>query len=191
MELDVYKGNKSDDTPINQLIIDFDIPRLDYLFTASFQLSESADKTASPPLATLGEAIAGKVVISHTTGWASPPRESQTSGPSEDLIYEVHADPQLWLICGPRRGRFSAKEDEISAFDVTLIPLRTGLLLLPVVEVRPADPDAGKTSETNCTSKCQALMVTENVQSTTVGLGNGSQLQPGVKLLEAERRSLI
>lgn len=60
---------------------------------------------------------------------------------SIEFIYEIRADPDnKWLVSGQRRTRFTMKmgceaEDEVHRFRVFLIPLVTGELLFPSVEI--------------------------------------------------------
>ena len=51
------------------------------------------------------------------------------------FVYDINADPETWLIAGSKRKRFSAQEGQVFRSRVFLIPVRTGRVLLPRVEV--------------------------------------------------------
>jgi hypothetical protein len=53
-----------------------------------------------------------------------------------DFIFTLDAPADTWLIGGQRRAAFSAREGEERCFGVVLVPLRTGVLGVPGVDVR-------------------------------------------------------
>ena len=76
---------------------------------------------------------------------ASEPADDSNpeSGPSSvEFIYEIRADSDhRWLVSGQRRSRFTMKagfggEDEVHRFPVFLVPLVTGELLFPNVDIK-------------------------------------------------------
>lgn len=50
-------------------------------------------------------------------------------------------DYENWLLSGKRRLRFVSKPGEVNEFSISLVPLRTGNLLLPSVRVSAVSPE--------------------------------------------------
>lgn len=124
--------------------------------------------------------------ISHTRKWSSPSSlvKAANIGSSSDAIdftYTLEANPETWLIAGPRRAHFSAKEDEVLEWQVLLVPLKPGVVLLPSVEVRARIKvrDDGKEAEPlNCETDYldygETVLIVPDVRSSTVGIGDMS-----------------
>ncbi|KAF7572199.1 hypothetical protein PtrM4_096990 [Pyrenophora tritici-repentis] len=102
------------------------------------------------------EPLPATLRISHTRRWATPSllvSAASIDTPTDpiDFYYTIDANPDVWLVAGPRRAQFSAKEDEVMEWDIVLIPLRAGNALMPNVEVRakvkPKDESAKKGDE--------------------------------------------
>jgi hypothetical protein len=127
--------------------------------------------------------------ISHSRRWASPSSlvsAANIADPTDpiDFVYTIDANPEAWLVAGQRRAHFTATEDQEHEWPIVLIPLRPGNMLLPNVDIRPrikAKADKGKGSadaqveilncETDCLSFGDAVMVVQDVRSSTVGVG--------------------
>jgi hypothetical protein len=111
--------------------------------TAELQLQPaSADADPSSSHAAVGQMIAAELCIRHTRRWCSPTNQGYADQPLE-CSYELHANPELWLLGGRRRGNFLARDGETLRFTVLLLPQKPGHLLLPGLEVRafaPAQP---------------------------------------------------
>lgn len=125
-----------------------------------------------------------ELCIKHTRRWGSPSSLTSLanlSSPDDaiDFVYTVEANPDVWLIAGQRRAQFAAKEDEEHKAQIVLIPLRSGNVLLPNVEIRAkiapkADQrDSGEelNCETDYLSYGESVMVVPDVRSSTVGVG--------------------
>lgn len=63
------------------------------------------------------------------------------NGSNEDFFYDIDVDYDNWLLSGKRRLRFSSKPDQAMDFPISLVPLKTGNLLLPSVRVSAVTPD--------------------------------------------------
>ncbi|KAL4790058.1 trafficking protein particle complex subunit 10 [Aspergillus venezuelensis] len=123
------------------IIIPVDIPEIQVVHTAELRLSNLADKTEAP-YAAVGQTIPAELRISHTRRWCAPDhRESDPNAPLE-FSYELHANPELWMVGGRRRGNFTAVEGETKTFAVMLLPQKAGHLLLPGLEIRSFVPPA-------------------------------------------------
>jgi hypothetical protein len=166
------------------------------LHTAS--LSLKVPETISPhasTVAVVGHPLQTSLRIKHTRRWANPDslvKAAKLADKDEriDFVYSLEAHPENWLIAGPRRAHFSAKEGETLSFPITLLPLRSGNMLLPAVEIRPrikgdkrmsGAPDAprvevtGEEEELNCEvdylDHGECVLVVPDIGSSTVGVG--------------------
>lgn len=168
-------------------------------YTRTYLPTDSAWPVGEPRTATLS--------ISHTRRWSTPAELKEAAGLEDEdgplhFVYEVEANPDLWLIGGPRRGMFWQEEgeDEKIEFELLLVPLRKGDWAVPGVDVRAVRPpkrkddgeaggrrdsraemgnDAEAEGEPEITCECyyedafQRVLVVPDVRSTTVGLMNG------------------
>lgn len=125
--------------------------------------------------------------ISHTRRWASYASLVSAANLDEptdpiDFVYTIDAHPDVWLVAGQRRAHFSATEDQEHEWPIILIPLRPGNTLLPNIDIRPRlKPKADKgeqaeilNCETDNLSFGDAVMVVQDVRSSTVGVGDMS-----------------
>jgi hypothetical protein len=155
--------------------------------TASLSL-ENTEKPASysPPIAVAGQPVSTELRIRHTRRWGSRNKLASlanipSSDAAIDFVYTVEAHPETWLVAGPRRAHFSAKEDEEHTAQIVLIPLKSGNALLPNVEIRPrvqakaesggAEEEDQLNCETDYLSYGESVVVVPDVRSCTVGIG--------------------
>jgi len=154
---------------IRRLDITVPVPRLPVLHTAKLLLQ----KNASQILAT-GALVSAQLSIFHTRRWDSADvydSLTQDTDGALDFVFELDAPPDTWLIAGQRRTRFSAKEDEVKTWQILLIPLKPGKILLPSVEVRPAGKGMDELScDTFYESMGETALVIDDVGSTTITL---------------------
>ncbi|RAL11132.1 putative TMEM1 family protein [Aspergillus homomorphus CBS 101889] len=118
------------------IIIPVDIPHIQVVHTAELRLTNLTDQ---PRHAAVGQMIAAELSIHHTRRWCSPDQREQADGPLE-FTYELHANPDSWLVGGRRRGNFTANEGETKTFAIMLLPQKAGHLLLPGLEIRSFVP---------------------------------------------------
>ncbi|KAI9836242.1 MAG: hypothetical protein M1819_001579 [Sarea resinae] len=167
----------------------------------STSTSISASPRGQPPsskLATAGQMLPAELRIRHTRRWAPHPflkngttergdaamPAAEDTGAQHakdapiDFTYEIHANPDVWLVGGRRRARFTAREGEMLLFPITLLPLRPGHHLLPSVEIRqhfhvaapvPDSSGAGAGAE-------KGLPQSQSQSQAAVGLGISSPL---------------
>jgi trafficking protein particle complex subunit 10 len=135
--------SEEDETNVSRkIMISVPVPRLHILHTVSLQISGLKQASAhSPPIAAVGEMLMAELHIRHTRQWdaeSSLKKAVNMSDPKAALhfMYEIGANPDVWLIGGQRRTQFTSKEDELLIFSIMLMPLRPGIWLLPTVEVR-------------------------------------------------------
>jgi trafficking protein particle complex subunit 10 len=128
-----------------------------------------------------------------------------TGSEDEDMefSYEIHANPEVWLIGGKRRGNFQARENEVSTFPIMLLPQRHGHLLPPGLDIKafelqtsasgfqgesPTPPPRKQVqSELDCRNHGESILVLPDLKSTTVSLDPGGP-GGGPWLVESERR---
>lgn len=156
------------------------------MHTSSLSL-ENTEKAASysQPIAVAGQPLSTTLRIRHTRRWGSPKNlVSIAKVPSPDaaidFVYTIEAHPETWLVAGQRRAQFSAKENEELTAQIVLIPLKSGIALLPNVEIRPrvqakvegaGDDEEELNCETDYLSYGESVVVVPDVRSCTVGIG--------------------
>lgn len=182
------------------MVITVSIPQTHILHTASLDVSSNSTASHPTSIATVGQPILTTLRISHTRRWAPPSSlVSAANIASEsdpiDFVYSVEANPETWLVAGPRRAHFTASEDEKLEWPVMLIPLKPGCTLLPSVEVRAkikpkedgksgaAEPAGGAersvlNSDTDYLSYGESVMVVPDLGSSTVGISDMSLNSP-------------
>lgn len=160
--------------PIRCLNIIVPLPRLHILHTTTLIPHIPSTTPAIP----IGTPIPTTLRIKHTRRWDSPGAlAAAIDGPADaklQFAFELDAQQDAWIVGGQRRTRFEAREDEVMEWMMYLVPLRTGRLLLPGVEVL-AVGKAGErlTCETDCVSEATVVWVVEGLGSTTVALLEG------------------
>lgn len=198
--------------PPRKMTITVAIPQTHIVHRASLVLTLPEESSSQgTTVAVVGRPLMAELRIKHTRRWSSPTSlmsAADISSPvhSIDFVYTLEANPEAWLIAGQRRAHFAAKEDEEHKFPVMLIPLRTGTMLLPNVEIRAkvppkvdekrgstagqADPvveDEQLNCETDYLNYGESVIAVPDVRSSTVGIGElGAPMR--TVWLEAEGR---
>ncbi|EKG21033.1 hypothetical protein MPH_01662 [Macrophomina phaseolina MS6] len=132
-------------SPITRRItITVGVPRVQILNIAHIDLKSPVPSPAFTPLiAPLGFPLQAALRIKHTRKWDDPSslaKNANLAHPDDPVqfVYEIEADPNVWLLGGAKRVQFEAREGEIKTFPLTLIPLREGYpRWLPSVVIRP------------------------------------------------------
>lgn len=187
------------------------MPEVQVVHTAELQLKSLASHLVH---AAVGQTIPAELRIRHTRRWSHAESPERTPEQPLEFSYEIHANPDVWLVGGRRRGNFTAQEGETSTFDLMLLPQRPGHLLLPGVEIKtfvssPPPVLAGTSSgshtmgtdpgpthrrpvpcEVDYRNHAETLLVLPDLCKTTVSLpASGGQAGGGSWLVESERRS--
>ncbi|GJP97622.1 hypothetical protein CBS115989_3407 [Aspergillus niger] len=149
------------------IVIPVDIPEIQVVHTAELRL---ANLSQQPPHAAVGQMIAAELSIRHTRRWCSPEHRENAGGPL-DFSYEIHANPETWLVGGRRRGNFTAEEGETKTFAIMLLPQKAGHLLLPGLEIRSFVPPSPTSSS--------SLSQPQSQSSTTASGGQMMSPNPG------------
>ncbi|KAL5361796.1 trafficking protein particle complex subunit 10 [Aspergillus floccosus] len=184
------------------IVIPVDIPEVQVVHTAELCLHNLANH---PPHAAVGQMIAAELRLRHTRRWCSPAQREQGDGPLE-FSYEMHANPELWLVGGRRRGNFTAREGETVTFPVMLLAQKAGHLLLPGLEIRTFVPTRAEggggggaavarrqiAGEVDYRNHSETVLVLADLQTTTVSLSlssaGGSSSHGAAWLVDSERR---
>lgn len=145
------------------IVITVPLPRLHTLQMVEIKLSNG-----HAPL-TVGEPVTASLTIQHTRHWESPSASASVAQKTQtaEFMYSVEAPLDTWAIGGQRRGRFAAEADERKEWQLILVPLKTGKLLLPSVEVRPSGTEE-LTCETDFKGAGKTVLVLGNLKRTTV-----------------------
>jgi hypothetical protein len=137
----------------------------------------------------VGTPLTATLRIQHTRRWDSHGSLKTTAShlsTSLEFMYEIDTAPDTWLIGGQRRARFTADENEVKTWSIMLIPLRTGKLLLPSVDVRAFGKEAEDiTCETEFKGLGETVQVIGNIGATTVVMRDG-MMGPEAVLISAD-----
>jgi hypothetical protein len=117
-----------------QIVIPVDVPEIQVVHTAELRLGHRSIGSNATVHAAVGHMIPVELVLRHTRRWCSN-RTEAADAPLE-FAYEIHANPDLWLVGGRRRGNFTAEEGETKSFALMLLPQRAGHLLLPAIDIK-------------------------------------------------------
>ena len=83
----------------------------------------------------MGTAFTAKGRSRYTRRWARKPGAGQTIASTRHFTCHIRINSRDWRIDGPASFESNAAEDEEVEFDITLLPLRAGSVLIPDVEV--------------------------------------------------------
>ncbi|KAL5002555.1 trafficking protein particle complex subunit 10 [Aspergillus recurvatus] len=152
------------------IIIPVDIPEIQVVHTAELRLTNLPSQA---PHAAVGQTITAELRLSHTRRWCSPDQRENADGPLE-FSYELHANPDLWMVGGRRRGNFTASEGETKTFAIMLLPQKPGHLLLPGLEIRSFVPSPLQSPSTSAATVAGTGAV---AGPGTPGVGPGQSVQ--------------
>ncbi|KAI9725516.1 MAG: hypothetical protein M1828_003187 [Chrysothrix sp. TS-e1954] len=189
------------DYETRKLTIDFDVPHIDYLHTASITIPEMSDSAVLHDyIAIVGRPISVQLRVCFTAKWSTRPHGDDDAG-THDFAYDIQSNDDLWLVCGQRRATFRCKEDEVTTFNLSILPLKAGQVFLPTVVVQPAHSNSSEdlegdgielrepaTCQTDCTSRFTSIVVIDGLRSSTVGIGAEDELTRDLALIESEDR---
>ncbi|KAJ5832647.1 hypothetical protein N7474_000958 [Penicillium riverlandense] len=190
--------------PSRRIIIPVEVPEIQVVHTAELRLPET-DVSGPGAHAAVGQMISAELCLRYTRRWCSPAAQEHAGQPLE-CSYELHANPDLWLLGGRRRANFLARDGETTRFPVLLLPQKPGHLLLPGLEIRtfvpssttqpPATSDLGAPQqrhpipcEVDYRNHGETVLVLPDLRKTTVSLsahGGGASW-----LVDSERRAEV
>lgn len=174
----------------------------------------SANTDPSSSHAAVGQMIAAELCIRHTRRWCPSKNQAYADQPLE-CSYELHANPELWLLGGRRRANFLARDGETIRFTVLLLPQKPGHLLLPGLEVRtfaptqpqpPMSPPATDVAaggpavpiqrqpiacEVDYRNHGETVLVLPDLRKTTVSLSASGSPGGSSWLVDSERRAEV
>lgn len=186
------------------------------MHTAELQLAPTAEAPdAGSSHAAVGQVIPAELTLRHTRRWC-PPTSQEHAGQPLECSYELHANPDFWLLGGRRRGNFLARDGETTRFTVLLLPQKPGHLLLPGLEIRtfgptpaaaaptsPAATDAGPGGpvvpiqrrpvpcEVDYRNHGETMLVLPDLRKTTVSLSASGSPSGSSWLVDSERRAEV
>ena len=180
------------------------------VLTAELQLTPCADSSH----AAVGQMITAELCINYTRRWCTLATQEYPGQPLE-CSYELHANPEHWLVGGRRRGNFLAHDGETTRFIVLLLPQKSGHLLLPGLEVRtfappqpqsltsPPVPDVATGGsaapgqrhpipcEVDYRNHGETVLVLPDLRKTTVSLSASGSPGGSSWLVDSERRTVV
>ncbi|KAG0746394.1 hypothetical protein G6F57_006570 [Rhizopus arrhizus] len=118
---------------LHSISFPLEVPKTKILHTAELILSPKKDLLVT-------EAYSCILRIKQSTYWATS-STTHDENSNNEFCYDIDVDYENWLLSGKRRLRFISKPGEVSEFPISLVPLRTGNLLLPSVRVSAVSPE--------------------------------------------------
>jgi hypothetical protein len=166
------KDNESRD---HELMINFDIPQVDYAFKAALITERQMTQMR------LGQPHPVTLELSYSTKWSKKDQHEH------DFVYDIDLAEPSWLLSGARTASFSLKEGGKMSFQLAVIPLLVGVLALPTITVRLADEKAASKAiiHVDLRSRNQMIIVVEDLKSTTVALGSRDSIGGDIEMIEA------
>jgi hypothetical protein len=147
-----------------RILITVPLPRLHVLHTVQLIPNIPESNVVS-----VGLPITATLTLKHTRCWESPFTVPGAAGNALDFVFDIDAPQDTWLIGGNRRIQFRSAEKELSTWKLILVPLRTGQLSLPSVEIRLVGKHTEDMScETEYKGLGRKLTVIGNLQSTSL-----------------------
>jgi len=111
----------------------------------------------------VGEPCHCRLIVRHSSYWNYS--SSTDAKDTFEFYYDVHVDFDNWLLAGHKKLCFSSKVGETKEFPITLVPLKTGHLLVPFVRV--ASLNSHIFSETVYLNNAEQILVRPRTQSAT------------------------
>ncbi|KAI9803994.1 MAG: hypothetical protein M1833_000275 [Piccolia ochrophora] len=149
------------------IVIPVEVPRVHVVHTVSLHLTGGDGKNfASGSLAAVGQTLYGELSIRQTRSWdlygADDAPEMGALHPdtvgeeSIEFVYQLHANPDSWILGGRKKARFRLEDNATLNFPVLLLPVHTGRLLLPTIEIKPLTHEARTPDTTTNSAQRQA-----------------------------------
>jgi hypothetical protein len=159
-----------------QIVIPVDVPDVQIVHTAELRLTDLRGHPNRDQVhAAVGHMIPAELRLRHTRRWSPASAEN----PPLEFAYEIHANPEFWLVGGRRRGNFTAEEGETRTFAVMLLPQRAGHLLLPTIDIKTFAATAAAPTTTNA-------VATAAGGNTGASAPTGAPLQPQRRQIHSE-----
>ncbi|KAK4962788.1 hypothetical protein LTR10_000415 [Elasticomyces elasticus] len=180
-----YNGTQAEQVS-RSIRIPVEVPTIDMVFDVSLKLHPGeASNPPKPLVLTLGKPVDAELNVRCTDAWSTRVLFAQGKHKAlkDRFVFEIQADPEIWLVGGPRRIQFTAQPEKSADFAITLIPLKRGSHRLPRVEIH-AQPEAieeGKpstnpgdavTCETHCDNGGQLAEVIRDLRTTRVRISD-------------------
>ena len=147
------------------ITIAVDVPQVDFVHSASLSMLnlDGHFSGSDPVIVVLGQPIKVQLTITNARNWSADAifhskRKDDDKGHESavDFTYDIHMNPDCWLVGGQRRGHFKAKDGDELTFELLLIPLRLGCHPLPSVEVQ-AEPASTNANDSNKPQESSAV----------------------------------
>ncbi|KAK4580509.1 hypothetical protein LTR86_000712 [Recurvomyces mirabilis] len=172
------------------ITLSVEVPTLDMVFGATMSLDvDPAAGNTHTSIAKIGKPINAELRLRHSNGWSAVRLLGQKirgTAALQSFIVDIQADPDNWLLGGPRRVHFTPKDDdEPTVLKLMLIPIAVGKHSLPIVDLLPdlgsnedgsarfAGADAVM-CETNYESSGMIVEVIRDVRTTKVVVMDGT-----------------
>ncbi len=89
-------------------MVPFEIPEIPIVVTSRLETFNGGGGPGEGRFAAMDHSLLAELSLSYSRHW-SKRTDVGSKHYALDITYEVHANPEIWLIGGQRKGHFSAK----------------------------------------------------------------------------------
>ncbi|CCJ30754.1 unnamed protein product [Pneumocystis jirovecii] len=128
---------KLSNCPQRKIRIPIKIPFIHVLHSVDFIIKSNTNTNNdiySIPKITVGEPLHAEIRIQQILECELEKNLLENS----EFFYEIYIDNNIWLFSGHKKARFFIKNNCLQIFPITLIPLKSGHLMLPTVNITTA-----------------------------------------------------
>eukprot|EP00833_Pecoramyces_ruminatium_P009685 jgi/Orpsp1_1/1183717/evm.model.c7180000086407.1 len=161
--------NENDRIPVKTMIYKVKVPKAEILLEADLEMNQGN------PI--IGMICKGKLKLKQVK-WESDIKELK-------FYYDIAIRFDNWMVSGHKKRVFNLKPNEEKEFSFDFIPLKTGMLLIPTVEVNCLTEESPNIRIIH-TSDAKQISVIPKTQSSTIYVNNSVFDAP-----DKNRRSLI
>ncbi|KAG5519905.1 hypothetical protein PMAC_000182 [Pneumocystis sp. 'macacae'] len=132
--LNISINEKSLDCPLKKVRIPIKIPVIHVLHSVDFIIKSDTNinnDIYSISKITVGEPLHGEIRIQQILECETEKNLLENS----EFFYEIYIDNNIWLFSGHKKARFFIKDDCLQIFPITLVPLKSGHLMLPTINI--------------------------------------------------------
>lgn len=194
VEIDLPTGATDADKCISLAV---EVPNVDAAFSVSVSLLEPglAGLSASEHVVKVGQPMKAELRINYTKAWSAANVHGIQQGEKDEkrngFFLDVQAEPDIWLIGGPKKKYFSlpstadSASDQVILVPIVLVPLKLGSHPLPQLDVQAAAAtDEGNAAgsrqmpascETFCESAGVVVTVVRGSQHSRVRIVEGGE----------------
>ncbi|KAG4304579.1 hypothetical protein PORY_001972 [Pneumocystis oryctolagi] len=155
--------------PQKRIRVPIKIPIIHVLHSVDFVVKSDVnanDSVYSVSKITVGEHLHAEIRIQQILGCETDKNLLEKS----EFFYEIHIDSNIWLFSGHKKASFFVKDGYLKVFPIILIPLKSGHLMLPTIDITTTETSIHFEVDYNYNMK--HILVLPSESSVTFHLGS-------------------